>query len=148
MIGRTKFQRAKLYVLYQLAKFLASFLRNCPVAPSRLPTEGGRVALPPVQSSKFKSCPQIFTDLLRFLCLSLKAYHTSQFSTLSSQLSVAHRRQQAASSRFKRSGAAGSRFKCATARSRLPTDSRRFTQIYYFNDNKNNYNNISVKDRF
>ena len=39
-------------------------------------------------------CPQIFTDLLRFLCLSLKAYHTSQFSTLSSQLSVAHRFSQ------------------------------------------------------
>jgi len=35
---------------------------------------------------------------------------------------VAHRRQQAASSRFKRSGAAGSRFKCAEARSRLPTE--------------------------
>ena len=44
------------------------------------------------QSRRFG--PQIFTDLLRFLCLSLKAYHTSQFSTLSSQLSVAHRFSQ------------------------------------------------------
>ena len=32
------------------------------------------------------------------------------------EFQVAHRRQQAASSKFKRSGAAGSRFKCAEAR--------------------------------